>query len=737
MRPSDSDLSVALRRLSPGDRALLELSLVRDVPDAEIATLLSLPPDEVTHRRERLLERLGARGGTGAPNTDEDVRAALSHPERSGRARAATIGLLLLPGALTAYLGFNAGGFFPDGTAAATVIVCVALVLRVTLADRPVEGLGRLGVLVAGLLVTFAAWILLSGSWSHASARALVEFDRALLYALTFALFATLPRSTRNLRVMLRGFAGAAVVICLVGLASRLLPDLVPSAPNVSNERLAYPVTYWNALGMLAALGLLACFHLSADNSEPRAGRILAAAAVPGLAVTLFFTFSRGAIAVLLVALVVYAVLARPRGLPSALIAIVPPSVVSLVIAYGADMLATKNPTAPSAAGQAGRVALFTALAMTAAALLRLLLLGVDTRLAAVRVAAGTRRALIAASAALVLLGVTGAALAFDAPGALERHYDRFVEGGEVNGGGDARRRLTDSANNGRLDHWRVALEASREHRLKGQGAGTYENAWARERRGQFVVLDAHSLYLETPAELGIVGIVLLGAALVALLAGLARRVGGPDRALYAAIFTMAFAWLIRAGADWDWEMPVISLWLFALGGAVLARPEHARSRRQSPPRLARVVSGLAVLALAITPALIYLSQKDLNRATRSFKHGDCPTAVDQALASTGALSIRPEPFEILAYCDVRLGQPRLGVKAMEEAVERDPDAWQLRYGLAVVRAAAGRDPRPAAAAALRLNPRDPLAKDAVKRFHTSDPRKWKRRARSARLPNG
>ncbi|MBA2792432.1 MAG: O-antigen ligase family protein, partial [Thermoleophilaceae bacterium] len=580
----DSSLPAALDRLSAGDRALLELSLRRGIEDGEIATLLGRPADEVRASREEVLDRLAVEVGSDAPGGADELAAALAGPhaeawdgksdvaekppvadraprvERRTQAwvrEAPATALLLLPGGLTAYLGFNAGGFFPDGTAVAAVIVCVALVLRVTLADRPAAGLGLLGALTAGLLGAFAVWTLLSGAWSDAPARALLEFDRALLYVLTFALFATLPRSTRGLSVMLWGFAGAAAAICLAGLASRVLPDLVPSASNVANERLSYPVTYWNTLGMVATLGILACFHIAAAERGPKVARILGAAAVPGLAVTLLFTFSRGAILVLPVALVVYVVVGRPRGLLSAVLATVPPSVVALVVAYGADMLATENPTVASAAGQANRVALVTGIAMAVAALIRLALVPVDARLSAVRVAPRTRRALLAGSAAVLVLVAGGASLALDAPAKLERQYDRFVEGGEVTTGGDARRRLTSASNNGRLDHWRVALEVFREDRLKGQGAGTYENAWAQERPVQFVVLDAHSLYLETLADLGIVGLVLLGGALLVLLGGVARRIRGPDRALYAAIFSMGLAWLVRAGIDWDWEMPV------------------------------------------------------------------------------------------------------------------------------------------------------------------------------------
>jgi hypothetical protein len=108
---------------------------------------------------------------------------------------------------------------------------------------------------------------------------------------------------------------------------------------------------------------------------------------------------------------------------------------------------------------------------------------------------------------------------------------------------------------------------------------------------------------------------------------------------------------------------------------------------------------------------------------------------VDAALDSNAVLAVRPEPFEILAYCDVRLGRPALARAAMQQAVDRDPHNWQLRYGFALVRGATGVDPRSEARMALRLNPLDERTKDAVERFRTTDPRKWRRRALSARLP--
>jgi cytochrome c-type biogenesis protein CcmH/NrfG len=115
---------------------------------------------------------------------------------------------------------------------------------------------------------------------------------------------------------------------------------------------------------------------------------------------------------------------------------------------------------------------------------------------------------------------------------------------------------------------------------------------------------------------------------------------------------------------------------------------------------------------------------------------GDCRGAIDNALASLEALRSRAEPFEVLGYCDSRLGLDELAVDAMEQAVRRDPRNWEMHYGLALVRGAAGLDPRAAARRALELSPDNLLAQEAVEQFEsTRDPRAWERRARRAHLP--
>ncbi len=53
-----SELAEAIGRLDPASRALLDLSMRRELPDSDIADVLRVTPDEVDRRRADALERL-------------------------------------------------------------------------------------------------------------------------------------------------------------------------------------------------------------------------------------------------------------------------------------------------------------------------------------------------------------------------------------------------------------------------------------------------------------------------------------------------------------------------------------------------------------------------------------------------------------------------------------------------------------------------------------------------------
>ncbi len=642
--------------------------------------------------------------------------------------------LPLAAGSILVVFSFNAGGFFAGTAGLVATGLLFVIALTAAFARRPFAGLSRGFVAGVALLALFALWTLISITWSDAQARTLVEYDRVLVYLAGFALLGAQGRTSNRMRWMVRAIALAASAVCVCGLLTRLFPDYWQLAPEVADERLNYPLTYWNSLGLLAAVGVVLCFALTSDDREEPAGRVLAAAALPALAVTLLLTFSRGALAAGAIGLVAVILLGRPRALLSGLVVALP-MVFALVAAYGAELLASDRPTTAAAAAQGHELALTIALCTVLAVCARLVLLQVDARLLSRRRIVVPRRTAITAGAAICVCLVL-VFVAASGPAYLSRQYDSFVRGDAVNSA-DARSRLGEGGNNGRLELWRVALERLDERPLHGTGAGTFALRWDRAGIG-FQAEDAHSLYMEVLGELGVVGLLLVGGVVGLVLCGFLARARGPDRVIGAALFGAGLTWSAAAGVDWVWEMPAVTSWFFAAGGLALSAqrsPQHEASVARSPQWPMRLALAAVCGLLALTPARMYLSDSPLRESARAVKRGDCRTAIDRALDSIAAYDVRPEPYILLGYCDLRLGQPQLAVGAMKSAVRREPEGWEGHYGLALARAAMGLDPRPRMRIARRQNPSSPLPLAALRRFETDDPRAWRAAAPGAALP--
>jgi O-antigen ligase len=650
---------------------------------------------------------------------------------KAQRASAAVFGGSTL---LTVYLGFEAGGFFPGSTALAAIGVAVALILRIGAARDPFGGLTWRSAVAIAAIALLAVWTLLSSAWSHAPGRAVLEFDRVLLYLLVLVLFATLRRRQGSRTALAGGFGLGSLVLCTAALATRTLPAVFPIRPEIANDRLAYPLTYWNALGLLAALGIIIFLGLSASERLPRALRALAAAAVPILAATLLLTFSRGAIAAGLVGLLVLCATCRSRALLFALVATGPATALVASVGYSATALAAVDPTGAAAISEGHHVALVVGLASVASAILRAALARWDTPRERDPVLGGrVRRALTVLAAVVVAAAAGGGAVAFDLPHKLSHQYDRFVVNQQLKPGQPIRERLLNPANTGRLSAWRVAVDSWKSESLHGTGAGTYQNQWNRLRDEGQDLVNAHSLYLEVLSDLGLVGLALLVLGLVMLVTGVATRVKGSDRAVGASLLAAASSWLLHAGVDWDWQMPVITWWLFAAGGLGLARGRQGRGPALAVPgRFARVLGMLGVGLVVLLAAQVGLSQRNLTRSIAAFDRGDCNGAVRHALDATSYIGARAEPYEVIGYCDARYGHTRLAIAAVANAINRDPENWEYRYDMALVRGLGGLDPRADANRARALNPLSPLTVSLATAMRTSNPRLWRARAASA-----
>ena len=146
----------------------------------------------------------------------------------------------------------------------------------------------------------------------------------------------------------------------------------------------------------------------------------------------------------------------------------------------------------------------------------------------------------------------------------------------------DARRRATPRsarppsgfgiAGSNRFGYWEVAVEACADDPAIGAGAGSFATEWLARRESGETVRDAHSLELETLAELGLVGLALLLASLAAV--GVAATRAARDDPGFAAGPVAALAvWLAHSAIDWDWELPALTLVAAVLAGVLLGAP--------------------------------------------------------------------------------------------------------------------------------------------------------------------
>jgi hypothetical protein len=287
---------------------------------------------------------------------------------------------------------------------------------------------------------------------------------------------------------------------------------------------------------------------------------------------------------------------------------------------------------------------------------------------------AGRRLRLALAAAVVVLVaaflaggGFERATAAFQAP--LER------QGEELSG------RLVSVSGNGRAEYWRVAWHEARDHPLLGGGAGSFERRWVLERPNAFYARDAHQLYLETFAELGIVGLALLVAALALPLLGAARA------PLAAGAFA---AYLLHAAVDWDWEVPAVTVPAILVGAALV----RLRVPEERPLTAARrvVALGLALPLLAFAFAG-QVGNSLVSRARDELARSDLDGAAADADRARTWIPWSYEPWEVK-------GDAGGGVEAYREAVAREPERWELWQAIGLAGDARAR------ARARELNPR-------------------------------
>jgi O-antigen ligase len=566
------------------------------------------------------------------------------------------------------------------------------------------------GALLGGLTLLTGLSVL----WAESEELAFIEFDRALVYLGLFAAVVLASRPGQAGRWS-DGLALGVAVVALLALGQRLFPDLFPEPDQGrflpgTDSRLSYPVDYWNGLGILLGLGAPLLLR-SALAARTALWRGLALAALPAVLTATYLTSSRGGAGAAIVGLVVLLVLSR-RAVPVALAAAVASAgaALAIVLFESRDVL-VNGPFGTGDAVSEGRTMALLLLLICAACGFAHVLLS-RTRLAGLRLGRGQARALALAAAAVAVV-----ALAVVNPAEL---LDDFKEppNSTVAEGEFVSSHLFSGAGSGRWQFWGEALDQWAEHPLAGQGAGSFGSYWLEHTPITFFVRDAHSLYLETLGELGLIGLLLLLGALGVTLAAAAGRLRagtGDDRLAIAALAAAFGGFLFGAALDWIWELPAvggvgIAVMALLTGPATLPAGEPARTWRR-PGRLARVGVGAAALAAVVLVALPWLVQREVRASREAARAGDLDAARDHAQSARALQPWASSPRLQLALAEERAGNLPAARSAIAGAIERDRRDWEL--WLVSARIATKLGDLDAAERALarsrELNPRSPL----------------------------
>jgi hypothetical protein len=633
----------------------------------------------------------------------------------SSRVDSQAVAIWLLGFLLVVYLGLNGGGFEPVVRDQLGIAVWWGVILGLAVGALPLRSLRRSAWIALAALAAYVAWVALSASWSDSVDRSFADLGRVTTYLGIFALALAL-RGSKGARRMINAVAAGIFVIAAIGLLSRLHPAWFPEAREsvaflaVNRSRLSYPVEYWNGLAVLCAMGIPLLLYV-AGAGQRIVSRSLATAALPWLALTLYFTFSRGGVLAAAVGLLVLIALAEDRVALGANVLLGAVGSAILIIAAQQRDAVANGLSEVVAHHQGNEMLAMTVVVCGGVGLLAAALaiwLRDGQRPAWTRPSRRTTLLFVSAVASVCLVAL----VVVLASGKAAHAWSEFKESPTAGTGSG---RLQSLSSNGRIPYWTSALDEFSAHPLVGGGSGSFEAWWAQHRqRGGGFVQDAHSLYLETLGELGIVGLVLILFFIGwVLYVGVRTYIGASRsrRSQLAAALAGCATFIVAAAFDWLWELPVVPVAFLLLASVLVSAGSRSRTGSAPPAwRLAGVVAGLAALVAIAIPLSAASSIEQSQAAVRK---GELARALGQAEDA-----VRVEPFAaaprlqkaLVLEEQNELAGARVAALA---AVRREPAEWRAWVVLSRLQAKLG-EVNPAIASyrkAKMLNPESLLFK--------------------------
>jgi hypothetical protein len=597
---------------------------------------------------------------------------------------------------LTVYLGLNGGGFDPLVDDQVGIAAWWVLLFAVAVAALPRLRLGPLAWCGLAVLAAFVIWTGLSLTWTESTEKTALDLARVATYLGVFAL-ALFSRDSRSAPRMVAAVATGIAFVTVVALLSRLHPAWFPSADQTAQfltsgeERLSYPLNYWNGLAALIAIGLPLLLQLAA-GAKILLVRALAAAVMPAMILAIFFTLSRGGIAAAIVALAIYLAFATDRI----------PKLISLaLVAAGGGLLILlahqrfdlvhghMNSTAHS---QGNEMILITIAVCVAVGLGQAALAIAGGRYERPRWSVVSRRQAMIATIGVTVIVVIGL-VAINAPSRISHAWDSFKqpESGSVQGTG----RLSSIAGESRYQFWSSAVREFDDSPLGGTGSGTFQLWWTRDADIGDTVVDTHSLYLQTLGELGIVGLALLATFLaINLIAGarVVLRVRPERRGTLAAALAGTTVLWSTSLFDWMWKLPVIPVAALMLVAVLITADSPAEERREpASPVWLRISTVLVAVVAIVAIAIPLASTAFLRKSQNASREGDIASALEDAHTAQNVMPGGAGPRLQEALLLESASKFAAAGAAAGAATDKEPNNWRNWLILARIEAERGR----------------------------------------------
>ncbi|MFT4034158.1 MAG: O-antigen ligase family protein [Patulibacter sp.] len=586
-------------------------------------------------------------------------------------------------------LGLRGGTFDIVNRQTAGLLLWWAVGLGALITTRGPQRPALAGIVATAFGLAIPVWIACGVGISISPERTAIELARWTVHLAPILLVGWLLPA-HWWRSVVAGLTGGATILALLALGSRLSPGLLGDQPaNVVGDtttRLTDPLGYWNAVGSWCVLTVLLLLG-SATHVPQRALRALAVAAIPAIVVTGSLTYSRSSIGALIIGLLVLLGASRNRWTSAATIAAATAAGVACVlVVHRHEQIADGTGSAG-----AGTVLLTLIVAGIALAVVAAMLLPQLDRVRASPVVARTGVGL-----AILTVGVV-AAVVIETDG--DRLWKQFNTPGQAEVHTTADRLTT--LNGTRIEQWRVAIDAWRSDPTRGAGAGTFELINNQHNPiGEFV-RDAHNAFVETLAEQGTIGLLLLVGFLLASGAAartaLRRIADDTGRGLAAAATAAVAAFAVGTAVDWFWEVTALALLALSLIGALIAATRDAGAGQTdlaAPQPLRTWPLRSCFAALALLGVLVQLpglvGTSEVRRSQQAVKRGALVAARSHADQAIETMPWASSAYLQRALVDEQAGAFAAARRGLQLAIDRDRQDWRLPLVLARVEAEAG-----------------------------------------------